>query len=90
MRVLRQGELFGEVIENFGYCRFMVLCHDGVERVCRLPGRLRKRRLRIRISDIVIVKPWDVDQQRADIIFRYKNKDVSFLRECGDLDFTQK
>ncbi|HDO19294.1 MAG TPA: translation initiation factor eIF-1A [Thermoplasmatales archaeon] len=65
-----KGELFAIVDQLMGGSRIKVICEDGKVRLARIPGRI-KRRQRIRAGDLVIVKPWDVQDEKADIIFRY-------------------
>ena len=63
----------------------MVRCNDGKERLCSIPGRLR-RRFWIKENDIVIVKPWVVQSDvRGDIVWRYSVLDINKLRDIGAL-----
>ena len=52
----------------------LVKCTDGVTRLCRIRGTM-KRRTWISEGDIVLVAPWDFDNQKADIVWRYIKKD---------------
>jgi len=65
-----KGELFGVAEQLVGGSRIKVICADGKSRLARIPGRL-KRYQRVRAGDLVIVKPWDVQDDKADIVFRY-------------------
>jgi translation initiation factor 1A len=65
-----KGELFGIAEQLVGGSRIKVICADGKSRLARIPGRL-KRQQRVRAGDLVIVKPWEVQDEKADIIFRY-------------------
>ena len=53
VRLPRNNEVFGVVQQRLGGSRMKVLCLDGKERICRIPGRL-KRSLWVRENDIVI------------------------------------
>jgi len=67
-----------EVVE-----RVLVSCQDGKERLCRIRGKL-KRRVWIRLGDIVLVSPWDFQSdKRGDIIWRYKRNQAEWLRRNG-------
>lgn len=80
-----EGEVIGKVIKLQGATRFVVKCADGKERLCIIPGRL-KRRFWIKENDVVIVHPWVVQtDERGDITWRYSILDVSKLRERGML-----
>ena len=79
----RQGEIFGVIESMLGTNKLRVRCQDGKIRLCRIPGKLRKL-LWMREGDIVLVKPWDIQgDTRADIITRYTQTQVSFLKRKG-------
>lgn len=61
------------------------MCDDNVERSCRIPGRLRKK-IWLRENDVVIVKIWDYDPKKADIIWKYYPHQVKRLKALGLLD----
>lgn len=85
VRIPGQGELLGVVEQLLGNVKFRIRCADGKVRICRVPGKLR-RRLWIRPGNIVLVKPWDVQTDtRGDVLFRYNPTHVSWLRRRGFL-----
>ncbi|MGC8669847.1 MAG: translation initiation factor eIF-1A [Candidatus Micrarchaeia archaeon] len=74
------NEVVGKVMRIAGATRFFVKCNDNKERLCTIPGRLR-RKFWIKINDIVLVKPWVVQSdERGDIIWRYSMMDIGKLR----------
>ena len=82
-----QGQVLGTVVKLAGATKFFVRCTDGKERLCIIPGRLR-RRFWIKENDVVIVQPWVVQtDERGDIVWRYSVLDISKLRERGMLNF---
>ena len=66
----KNNEMFAIADRLMGGSRINVICADGKSRMARIPGRM-KRRQRVRAGDLVIVKPWDIQDEKADIIFRY-------------------
>ncbi|MFA5992725.1 MAG: translation initiation factor eIF-1A [Candidatus Pacearchaeota archaeon] len=80
----REGEMLGIIEQRVGGSRMIVKCNDGKTRNCRVPGRL-KRGLWIKDNDIVIVKPWEFDDSKGDLLFKYHPNDASVLRERGYL-----
>ncbi|HZY46771.1 MAG TPA: translation initiation factor eIF-1A [Candidatus Bathyarchaeia archaeon] len=78
------GQLYGTVKNLLGYDRVLVECTDGVTRVCRIRGKM-KRRVWIKMGDTVLVAPWDFQQDRGDIMFRYTQGQVESLRRSGQL-----
>ncbi|MBT3406949.1 translation initiation factor eIF-1A [Candidatus Woesearchaeota archaeon] len=85
IKLPRGNECLGFVEQRVGGSRMKVRCLDGKNRICRIPGRL-KRRLWVRESDIVIVEPWEfTGDVKGDVIFKYKPIQVSWLRKNGYL-----
>jgi len=79
-----QGELLGRVLKLTGGDLVIVKCSDGQTRVCRIRGKL-KRRMWIRENDIVLVAPWDFDNRKADILWRYIRAHADWLETNGYL-----
>lgn len=77
-------QVIGILEQRMGASRMRVRCLDGVTRLCRVPGRL-KRKLWIREGDIILVEPWEYDNKRGDIIFKYKPTHIEWLKSKGYL-----
>jgi len=76
-------DVFGVALKLLGNDRVLVRCQDGYERVCRIRGKM-KRRVWIRVGDVVLVSPWDFQfKTRGDIIWRYTKGQVEYLRRQG-------
>ncbi|MFC1754544.1 translation initiation factor eIF-1A [Thermoproteota archaeon] len=84
IKIPRGKQCFGMIEQRFGGSRMSVRCLDGKTRVCRIPGRL-KRRLWIREGDIVIIEPWEYDEGKGDVIFKYRPAQVDYLHRKGYL-----
>lgn len=86
VRLPRDKEVLGIVQQRLGASRMRVLCLDGKERICRIPGRLR-RSLWVREGDVVIVEPWELGGDKSgDVIYKYRGKaEVNFLKKKGYL-----
>ncbi|MGM5480102.1 MAG: translation initiation factor eIF-1A [Nanobdellota archaeon] len=86
VRLPRNNEVIGLLLARLGGSRTRVLCTDGQERICRIPGRL-KRSLWVRENDIVLVEPWEFGgDEKGDIIFKYRPSQAKWLRRKGFLD----
>ena len=81
----QQGEVLGRVLKISGGNQVIVNCVDGQTRLCRIRGKM-KRRMWIRERDIVLVSPWDFDDKRADIVWRYIKDHADWLQNNGYLD----
>ncbi|ESS08983.1 MAG: translation initiation factor 1A (aeIF-1A) [uncultured archaeon A07HN63] len=84
LRMPDEDEVFAEVTDMLGANRVTVRCADGVERTARIPGRMQKR-VWIREDDLVIVDPWDWQDEKADISHRYEQAEADELRREGHL-----
>ncbi len=86
VRIPQGKEVLGIVQQRLGGSRMRVLCLDGKERICRIPGRLR-RELWVRENDVVIIEPWDLGgDDKGDVVYKYRGKaEVDFLKRKGYL-----
>ncbi len=83
LKLPQQGEVLGVILQTVGASNFKIRCSDSFERLCGIPGRL-KRRFWIKEGDIVIVKPWVVQtNERGDIVWRYSIGDKERLKAKG-------
>ena len=85
VKLPKGNQSIGILDQRLGASRMRVICLDGKIRLCRIPGRL-KRRLWVRAGDIVLVEPWEFGgDKKGDIIFKYRQTQVSWLRRKGYL-----
>lgn len=85
IRLPKPPQTFGILEQRLGGSRMRVRCLDAKTRICRIPGRL-KRRLWVREGDILIVEPWEFSgDERGDLIFKYSPTQISFLQKKGYL-----
>tara|TARA_Y100000310_G_C20653968_1_gene800971 strand:+ start:1633 stop:1962 length:330 start_codon:yes stop_codon:yes gene_type:complete len=86
VRLPQAKEVLGIIKQRLGGSRMRVLCLDGRERICRIPGRLR-RALWVRENNVVIVEPWELGgHEKGDIVYKYRGKaEIEFLKRKGYL-----
>lgn len=90
IKLPRGRECFGLVQQRLGGNRMRVICFDEKTRVCRIPGRL-KRRLWVREGNIVIVEPWEFGgDTKGDIVYKYRPVQVDWLKRRGHLKKLQE
>jgi len=90
LRLPAEDEVLGIIIQMLGYDRVKVKCADGKVRLCRIPGKMKKR-VWMRMGDIVLVGPWDFQpDKRGDILYRYEHGEVRKLEEKGLLDWLKE
>ncbi|MFP4174665.1 MAG: translation initiation factor eIF-1A [Halobacteriales archaeon] len=84
LRLPDDDEVLGIVESMLGANRLKVRCMDGETRTARIPGRMKKR-VWINEDDVVIVEPWDWQDEKADVKWRYDSQEADRLREEGYL-----
>ena len=85
VRLPRGGQVIGLVDQRVGGSRMLIKCADGKTRNCKVPGRLR-RALWIREGNYILVEPWEFDDSKGDVVFKYTPAAVDFLKKRGALD----
>ena len=66
-----------------GNGRLTAMCFDGVERLCHIRGKLRKK-VWIAQSDIVLVGLRDYQDAKADVILKYSPDEARNLKSYGE------
>jgi translation initiation factor 1A len=84
VRLPRGREVLGILEQRLGGSRVMIKCLDGKSRNSRVPGRLKKK-LWLREGDIVLIEPWEFDNDKGDVIFKYNPAQIQWLRKKGFL-----
>ena len=83
VRLPRGREVLGEIEQILGASRFRIACKDGKTRMCRIPGKFRKR-IKVRAGDIVIVEPWAIEgDEKGDVVWIYNKTQMEWLRRRG-------
>jgi translation initiation factor 1A len=83
VKMPRGREVIGVITQRVGAGRMLISCMDGKTRNCRVPGRLR-RELWLREGDVVIVEPWEFEQdEKGDILFKYTKAAIEKLKKDG-------
>jgi len=71
--------------QRVGGSRMKVRCMDSKTRICRIPGRL-KRKLWVRENDILLIEPWELQgDEKGDVIYKYRPIQIDVLKKRGFL-----
>ena len=88
VKLPRGREAIGIITQRLGAGRMFISCMDGKTRNCRVPGRLR-RGLWLREGDAVIVLPWEFDNEKGDVLFKYSKAAIQKLKRQGMLETSE-
>jgi translation initiation factor 1A len=80
----RNNEMFARADLMLGANHIRVRCFDGVTRMGRIKGKIKKRAW-IREGDLLIIVPWEFQDEKCDIHFRYRGPQVDWLKKNGYL-----
>ncbi len=85
VRIPKKGQLLGVVEQLLGDRRMIIRCTDNNVRLCRIPGKIR-RRIWIEEGNIVLIEPWSVQsKKRGDVLLRYTPQQADWLEKKGFL-----
>lgn len=77
-------QTYGTVTAILGSGRFTVQCHDGVDRMGILRGKLHRRQW-VRMDSTVLLGLRDFEPGKADIIHVYQHEERRMLQQYGEL-----
>jgi len=85
VRIPEKGQILGIIQANLGGSRFSIKCIDGFTRICRIPGKFKKR-VWVKVNGLVLITPWSVQSnERGDIIWTYSKAQEAWLDRKGYL-----
>jgi translation initiation factor 1A len=84
VRYPKGDEFIGVVEKRLGGSRMRIRKMDGSEIMAIIPGRM-KRYLWIKEDNIVLLKPWAIEKEKADLIHKFKPNEIRKLEKQGYL-----
>ena len=84
LTIKEEGEEYAQVIRLIGDSRLEVQCSDGVKRGAHIRGTLRKK-VFINIGDIILVAIREFEQEKCDVILKYKDDEIRKLKKAGEI-----
>lgn len=82
VRMPRDNQKIGIVLQRLGGKRMSVKTTDGKIRNCRVPGRFG-RKFWLREGFFVMIEPWPDDDDKGDIVYQYSSGEIIQLRKRG-------
>jgi translation initiation factor 1A len=89
VRIPKGKEIIGIIAQRVGGSRMLISCMDGKTRNCKVPGRLR-RGMWLREGDVVIIEPWEFDEDKGYIMYKYTKTQVEKLKQKGMIQTSEE
>lgn len=80
----KDGQQYARVTKMLGNSRLEAVCGDGVTRLCRIRGQMRKR-VWVSAGDTVLVGLRSFQDDKADVIDLYSYTESKLLKKYGEL-----
>ena len=89
VRLPKGKEVIGIIKQRVGGARMQIKCTDGKTRNGKVPGALR-RRLWLREGDTILIEPWELDDEKCKVIWKYTPPQVQWLKRNGHLKIEEE
>ena len=80
-----QSQEYAQVIKTLGNKRFEVNCFDGKKRLAHARGNLKKKKVFIKTSDVILVSLRDFEDAKCDILYAYSVKEIIRLKKLKEI-----
>ena len=87
LRIKEESEEYAQITKILGDGRFQCKCADGVDRIAHVRGKMRKRTW-LANGDIILVSIREFEQEKCDVVEKYKEKEVAKLKSVGEIPDT--
>jgi len=84
LRVKEEYEDYAVVEKMLGDERTLCTTFDGVQRVCHIRGKFRKR-VWINTGDVVLISLREFQQDKADIVYKYTSDEIRLLKDQNEI-----
>ena len=78
------NEMFAIADQILGGRRVKAVWEDGESRLARIPGKMRRSQW-VREGDLIVVQPWDFQDEKANVCMRYTKTQSLYLSRKGVL-----
>ena len=79
-------QVYAQISKAFGSGRYNAKCFDGKERMAHARGVLKKKKIFVKVNDVVIVSLRDFGtDDKCDILYIYNDKEIKELKKLGEI-----
>lgn len=79
---------YGQVMKAYGNGRYETECFDGKSRLSHARGNLKKKKVFVKVGDVIVVSLREFEDNKCDIIYVYNIKEVKLLKKIGEIPLT--
>ena len=76
---------YAQVLKVYGNNRYEASCVDGKTRLAHARGNLKKKKVFVKLGDVVLVSLREFEDAKCDIIYVYNQKEVKALKKLGEI-----
>jgi translation initiation factor 1A len=78
-------EEYAKVVKMLGNGRLYALLGDGTEKLCIIPGKMKKKKMWIKPDDIILITIRSYQESKSDVIYLYPPSQVNILKSNNHL-----
>lgn len=82
--IKQEGQEYAKVLKMLGNGRLSAYCYDGIERMCHIRGKIKKK-VWIGINDIILISLRDFQDGKADVLSKYSDHEIRQLVKMDEL-----
>eukprot|EP00761_Pharyngomonas_kirbyi_P011277 gb/GECH01011302.1/.p1 GENE.gb/GECH01011302.1/~~gb/GECH01011302.1/.p1 ORF type:complete len:141 (+),score=35.43 gb/GECH01011302.1/:1-423(+) len=84
LRLKEEGEEYAQVGKMLGNGRLEAVCFDGTKKLGHIRGKMRKK-VWINPGDIVLISVREFQEEKADVVHKYRTEESKELKRMGEL-----
>ena len=79
---------YAQVVKALGNKRFDVHFFDGKNRLAHARGNLKKKKVFVKVGDVILVSLREFEDAKCDILYVYNPKEIKRLKNVGEIPNT--
>ena len=76
---------YAQVMKAYGNGRYEAECFDGKQRLAHARGNLKKKKVFVKVGDVVVVSLREFEDNKCDILYVYNIKEIKILKKLGEI-----
>ena len=76
---------YAQVTKALGNGRYDVECFDGKKRLAHARGNLKKKKIFVKVGNVIVVSLREFEDNKCDILYVYNSKEIKSLKRLGEI-----